>query len=293
MLTVSLDLRWVLLLSLCLGASGLRAAPSSGELLASAELALERREFAETISLAEKVLSAEPQSISALRLLAQGNSGLLRHKAALLAMDQVVEQRPAADNYQLRGELRFKAGLMAESLADFDKVIELQPRREPGHWQRGICYYYLGDYEKGRKQFEQYQNVDDNDVENVVWRAMCMARDPQLGWEKAAADLWKVRFDRRVPLMVVHKLFADQAQPADVLAAVTEGQPGAEELQSRQFYAHLYLGLYYDAKQEPVEARKYLELAAGKYALPGYMGDVARVHAERLARQAADKTPAK
>ncbi|MGC4006573.1 MAG: hypothetical protein QM811_27005 [Pirellulales bacterium] len=135
--------------------------------------------------------------------------------------------------------------------------------------------------------------MDDNDVENVVWRAMCMARDPNLGWDKAAADLWKVKLDRRVPLMVVHKLFADKATPEDVLKAVDEGDPSPQELLSRRFYAHLYLGLYYDCRKDPKTALKHLKLAAGEYKLPGYMAEVATVHGGILKDAATPKSGSK
>ena len=46
----------------------------------------------------------------------------------------------------------------------------LRPDQEPAHWKRGISYYYAGRFDEGRKQFEGYQTVDDNDVENAVWR---------------------------------------------------------------------------------------------------------------------------
>ena len=205
---------------------------------------------------------------------------LARDKFAAAAADLAEAQKvfSTPDRINFLGTIRYQAGQLIEALADFDRAIKLEPRLEAGHWQRGIVYYDLGQWENGRKQFEQYQGVDDNDVENVVWRAMCMARDPKFGWEKAAGDLWKVKHDRRVPLMVVHQLFADKATEADVLKAVDEGNPGEAELLSRRFYAHLYLGLYHEVRGNKTEALKHLELASGKYKLPGYMAEVARVH---------------
>jgi lipoprotein NlpI len=205
---------------------------------------------------------------------------LAQDKFAEAAKDlaKVVEFNPTAESINYLGTIRYQAGQLNEALADFDRAIKLDPKLEISHWQRGIVYYDLGQWENGRKQFEQYQGFHDNDVENVVWRAMCMARDPKLGWAKAASDVWKVKHDRRVPLMVVAELFADKATPADVLKAVDEGNPGDEELLSRRFYAHLYLGLYHEVRGNIPEALKHLELASGKYKLPGYMAEVARVH---------------
>src|SRR5207249_3876643 len=81
-----------------------------------------------------------------------------------------------ADAYQLRGGAHFKLGKINESIADFDKYIELNPKAKVSHWQRGISYYYVGRYDDGRAQFEGYQTFDSNDVENAVWRYLCMAR---------------------------------------------------------------------------------------------------------------------
>jgi lipoprotein NlpI len=44
------------------------------------------------------------------------------------------------------------------------------------------------------------------------------------------------------------------------------------------FYAHLYLGLYFEALGDAEKARKHITRAAGQYQTGDYMGDVARVH---------------
>jgi lipoprotein NlpI len=43
------------------------------------------------------------------------------------------------------------------------------------------------------------------------------------------------------------------------------------------FYAHLYIGLYYEAAGDAKAAREHLERAVS-YRANHYMGDVARVH---------------
>ena len=75
--------------------------------------------------------------------------------------------------------------------------------------------------------------------------------------------------------------------PDDVLAAARAGDPQPEVLAGRLFYAHLYLGLFYEAAGNAELAKKYITLAADeKLRTSGrintYMWDVARVHAERL-----------
>ena len=60
---------------------------------------------------------------------------------------------------------------------------------------------------------------------------------------------------------------------------------GDSEARNRQLFAHLYLGLYHEALGDESEARRNLVVAAERYPVTHYMGDVARVHAERLRQQ--------
>jgi lipoprotein NlpI len=242
------------------------------------QAALAAGDLDKAVKLATDLIAEHPGELLPLQIRARLNIEREQFAAAVPDLEAAVKLNPIAEAINYLGTIRYQAGQLPEALVDFDRAIKLEPRLEKSHWQRGIVYYDLGQWENGRKQFEQYQGFDDNDVENVVWRAMCMARDPNLGWKKAASDLWRVKHDRRVPLMVVAELFADKATPDDVLKAVEEGNPGEGELLSRRFYAHLYLGLYHEVRGNKEEALKHLELASGKYKLPGYMAEVARVH---------------
>src|SRR5207237_4347587 len=141
----------------------------------------------------------------------------------------------AAEAYNQSASEHLKLGHFDQAIKDFDKFLELKPAEEPGHWRRGIAYYYAGKFEEGRRQFEGYEKVDDNDVENAVWRYLCMARGE--GVEKARAALLKIGNDRRVPMMQVYALFSGKAEPADLLAAARAGEPPAAELNQRLFYA--------------------------------------------------------
>ena len=61
------------------------------------------------------------------------------------------------------------------------------------------------------------------------------------------------------------------------------GIPGyAAERTSRLFYAHLYLGLYYEAHGDARAARKHLAEAADEHRVGHYMWDVARLHRDLL-----------
>ena len=203
--------------------------------------------------------------------------------AVRLSSEAIDADDKLAAAFYLRGREHFRLGLISESVADFDRYIELQPSAASRQWERGIACYYAKQFEKGAQQFELYQTYHDNDVENSVWRYLCMA--PTEGIEKARATILPIRDDRRVPMMQVFDLYRGKLKPDEVLAACRRDDPEPETLTGRLFYAHLYLGLYYEVAGEMELADKYISLAADKKLaenprINGYMWDVARIHAD-------------
>ncbi len=181
--------------------------------------------------------------------------------------------------FQRRGIEHFFAARIDESIADFDAYLELNPEDDPHHWQRGISYYYADQFEKGKAQFERHQTVNSQDVENAVFHFICAARAPGGSAEKARADFIDIRADPRVPMTEIWALYAGESSPEEVLAAARAGDPSEDELRNRLCYAHLYLGLYHEALGEPEKSAEHIILAAGKYRMDHYMGQVAQVHA--------------
>jgi tetratricopeptide (TPR) repeat protein len=172
-----------------------------------------------------------------------------------------------------RGEEHFRHARIAESIADFDRQLELQPQRAPEHWQRGIALYYAGEYEKGAQQFKLHQTVNPQDVENAVWHFLCTIRSPKGTVDAARDDLIDVTDDERVPMAQIQRMFAGDATPEDVLRAGANGGDAA------RFYADLYVGLYYEALGRAEESLALISSAAkNPAAKDNYMGDVARVH---------------
>ena len=245
-------------------------------LLARAKSAYENGKRDEAMKLATQAIEAEP--LNPLGYFFRGRFYEANHEAAKALADynEVLKLEPGApETWQRRGGEHFKLGHIKESIADFDRFIELAPQQEPYHWQRGIAYYYADRFEDGRKQFELHQTVNQNDVENAVWHFLCVAR--QSGVEKARAAFIPIKGDARVPMKEIHSLFAGKAKPEDVLKAASEN--ASETKRNQQlFYAHLYLGLYFEAIGTPEKAREHIKLAAEKYQTNDYMGDVARVH---------------
>ena len=251
------------------------------ELLNQAHAAHQKGEHAQAVSFANRAVAAAPTNARCYYVRGRIYAESREAAKAVADFERVLGMEPRAPGvYQLRGVEHFKLGHFKESIADFDRYIELVPKERPHHWRRGISCYYAGRYEEGRKQFELHQTVNSNDVENAVWHYLCVARSE--GVEKARASLIPIQDDRRIPMMKIHELFGGKARPDDVLAAAQANTPSPDQLAHQLFYAHLYLGLYYEAAGNRKLAREHILKAAEDYQQDHSMGDVARVHARLL-----------
>ena len=274
-----------LILALGTGPGGLRAEePAPTDLLSQARSAYRSGDLAQALSLANRAIERDPQDPQGFFFRGQLHEMQRRHRQAIADYDAVLKLDPnAAEVYNRRGSEHFKLGRIEASVADFDRAIELNPGQEPYHWQRGISYYYAGLYRKGRAQFQSHQQVNANDVENAVWHFLCGARLE--GVKQARQSLLNIEGDPRVPMMEIYRLFKGEGTINEVIWAARSGDSDPEARYRQNFYAHLYLGLYHEALGEESEARRHLVLAAERYPVKHYMGDVARVHADRLRQQ--------
>ena len=188
------------------------------------------------------------------------------------------ESRLSPADLQQRGIEHFFAGRMEEAVADWDRVIAAMPAQGPRHWQRGLALYYLGEFEKGVAQFESHQAVNSNDVENAVWHFLCVAKAPGGSVQKARKKFIPIEGDKRVPMKEVHELFAGTGTPEAVLEAAVAGDPAPPIVRNRLCFAHLYLGLYYEALGENANSAMHIKKAAIDHRMDHYMGKVAQVH---------------
>ena len=229
----------------------------------------------DTLSLLGRVLSMQPTNTEGLVFRARVHEDKADLEKALADYGKAISLNPKSpDLYYLRGGAHFKAGKMPQSIADFDQFASLRPDQEAQLWQRGIAYYYADRFEEGRKQFDLHQSVNPRDVENAVWHFLCNAR--LKGFEAARSVLIPISGDSRVPMRQIHRLFAGRADVKEVLDAALAGSPRLREQQL--FYAHLYLGLFFEIAGDLKQSRDYIKLAADKSSEHGYMGEVARVH---------------
>lgn len=183
-----------------------------------------------------------------------------------------------------RGDARLFLGDAKGSVADFEKEIALDPSHDAPHWRLGIAYFFAGDYAKSAKQFEKYHAYDGHDRENGVWHFLGNARI--VGLEKARTQMLEyTRFDRE-PFPAIYEMLAGKKTGADVLAEMDKKGLGEDSLV--MFFAHYYIGLNEELLGHKDAAREHLAKAiafwvkAGASGGPGYMGQVARLHYERL-----------
>ena len=255
----------------------------TSEIAQQAIAAYRKGDLPVALALATKLTEAAPKQPSGWFLRAQLHVTQRQHAQAVADYSEVIKLDPKSPNaWEARGEAYFKLGKIAESIADFDQLLERVPAQRPHHWQRGIALYYAGRFKDGKEQFEIHQTVNSNDVENAVWHFLCAARAD--GLAAAKKNLIPIEGDSRVPMAQVHQLFAGKAKPEDVLAAA-QAAPAETRSGEPLFYAHLYLGIYYEALGDTKQARDYIFKAAERADHNGYMGDVARVHAEILRKQ--------
>ncbi len=231
----------------------------------------------EAVTLITRAINVEPQNPRGYLLRARFHEENHQPAKAIVDYDLVIKFDPRQpDAWQHRGGEHFKLGHIKESITDFDQFLALVPQQAPHHWQRGISLYYAGRFADGRKQFELHQTVNPNDVENAVWHFLCVARAASV--EKARTALIPINGDGRVPMMEVHALFADKIKPEEVLKAASVGNLTPAQRQRQLFYAHLYLGLYFEVLGDDQKAREHITKAAVEYQTGDYMGEVARVH---------------
>ncbi len=173
------------------------------------------------------------------------------------------------------GGASFKNGDMLTSIAAFDAAVELDRRLDPQLWQRGIAHYYAGRFRDGARQFEAHRTVNPQDVENSVWHFLCVAATS--GFDKAGDLLIPIQGDARVPMMEIYALFRGAGTVEEVLEVAARASSGARR-NHPLFYAHLYLGLYYEALADDRRSAEHIAKAVGLKDGGNYMWHVARVH---------------
>merc|ERR1719491_1371845 len=155
--------------------------------------------------------------------------------SAEAAMDPIVSDGMSA----------FARGDVARSIQIYDQIIRAEPRRTPYLWQRGLSLYYAQRYKDGAEQFAADVAVNPNDTEEQIWHLLCLAQLKEGGLEAARPMQLKVGRDRRPVMRAVQSLFLSGENETEVVELAERGDIGS------QFYAKLYLSLYYESLGNP------------------------------------------
>lgn len=259
---------------------GCRAgAQGDGRLLQDAIASLRSGDAARAAELAGGQIeaSAEPNP-AAFWIRAQARTDLEEYAGAAQDYERLAEMEPDSARISLDlGAARFRNGDMAGSVAAFERVAELEAHSRAQLWQLGISQYYAGDFAGCAALFELHRTVNPQDVENSVWHFLCVAATR--GFDAARTGLIPIDRDGRVPMMEVFALFAGSGSVQDVLDAA-ETAAGSGGGTGPEFYAHLYLGLYYEAMRDAGSSRVHIAESVRLKQSGNYMWQVARVHQE-------------
>ena len=261
------------------------AAAQANDFVRKARAALRKGDSAAALEAAQKAVEADAKSAEAIDLRGQAYSAQRKHTEAIKDFEAALALDSSyllAQNH--RGAARFKLGMIQESLDDFNAYLKVYPKEEPGHWQRGISFYYAGKYPEGAKQFYDGRVVFGADVENAFWHFLCNARKD--GVDKARKNLLGLEGDdKRVPMMRVYDMLQGKAKPAEVIETAEKANLEGEARTEALFYAHLYVALYYEAAGDADKCKETLTPAVEKYQIGHYMWDVANVHLARMKKK--------
>jgi lipoprotein NlpI len=185
-----------------------------------------------------------------------------------------------------RGDAHFKLAEFTKAVAEYERMVELDPSLEKSHWRRGIAYFYAGQYPKAAHQFEIYHSYDNVDRENGIWRYFSQYK--ALGKEKAQEGLLKYEKDDREPFPDVYQMFQGKKTGDEIIARILKAEIDADEREKRLFYAYLYAGLHEAITGAPARAKDHLRKAVAntwgpKSGFgPNYMWHVGRLNYDLL-----------
>jgi lipoprotein NlpI len=206
---------------------------------------------------------------------------LARFSAEEQMLNAAIDKTPdAVALYSRRGDARMFLARFAEAIADYEKMIALDPSQDAPHWRLGIAYYLTGDFAKSARQFEKYQNHESGDRENGIWHFLANARAKNIAHARTAMIPFD-RFDRE-PFPALYDMFAGKKTTAEVFAEIEKKNLSKNE--TVMFFANYYVGLNEQLTGDTKAAREYLQRAVQNAASreQGYMWQVSRLQFEAL-----------
>ena len=212
--------------------------------------------------------------------------GLVRQESkdlpgALSDLTRVLDLEPLLlELLHTRAELQFRLERFPQAIEDYGASIRgRRPHDEASCWERGLAYYYAGEFERGEEQFARYNDVGPRDIENGLWRFLCIAE--RRGLEHAVESMLSYPDRVRPPFPELLDLYLGRGSIEAVLAAAVADRPTRQERNQRIFYAHYYIGKYLEITGKPVPAAEQVAEAL-KYPIAHFMYACAEIDARRL-----------
>lgn len=217
-----------------------------------------------------------PKNATVWFLQGEAQSHARKHDEAIKSYDKAYElDKNVMIAINQRGGAKFKKGDIKGSIEDFEAYIKFKPAAYDDHWRYGISLYYAGRFEEGAKQFKAGEKAFGSDAENAFFHYICNARKD--GYEKARKNILKIGNDTRVPMMKIYEMIQGKAKPDEVIETAEKAKLTGEEKNEALFYAHLYVGLNYEAEGNAKKCEEHLKTAVEKHKISHYMWDVGNV----------------
>lgn len=238
------------------------------------------RRFYGVLSVAIAVLGAGPGVAVEAGEDAPATPSHVELEAALAGIDRLISAVPSPLHHR-RAELLFRLGRYTEAIADYTTAARLgRPHDADSCWERGLAQYYAGDFSGGADQFTRYHQRGATDIENGIWRFLCIAEAE--GLAKARETMFAYPRKRGAPFPALLALYLG---PGTVEAVLEEAEgdtlPG-EAHTARLFYAHYYIGKFYEIAGDVGKADVHVRKAL-KHPIPHFMYFCAELDAARLA----------
>ena len=264
--------------------------PEQEELMRQSLYALRDGKTNDAFALALRAIRSDPTNYLGFRFRGQLREAAQQFELSVADYTLAIQQAPQKSSlYLMRARVLFKAGRVNEGIVDWAHFIETEKDalKAPELFDYGIANVIADKMDVGRKQFEWYATLYPDDVENAAWHFLCVAKKD--GVDAARAQLMKVGKDERPPMMALYGLFKGTNDVAAVWSAVAAGNPTVAERDQREFWARLYIGIYYEASGRGNLATRYLGTAAAMARTASftnqtvsYMIDVGRVYRDKL-----------
>ena len=203
-----------------------------------------------------------------------------RLEQALEKLNGVITDTPSRYHHERAGVL-FRMDRFEEAVKDYDMAVRFgRPHSGDSCWERGLALYYTGDFRGGEEQFYRYHRVGPLDIENGLWRFLCIAEEE--GTEKAREAILDYSQKVRMPFPALLDLYLERGTAEAVVEQAKERTPPPRQLTTNLFYAHYYIGKYYEIIEDEERALLHVREAL-KHSIAHFMYACAQADERRLA----------